>query len=320
MYNRAEAIALMNKWGKQRIPFFFFTDFTGTRAFLSTLQHLPPSVSYAFGTVQEEIPQELSFQFEKYPVSYRQFKQSFDYVVEQINLGNSYLANLTCETPITTNLTLQDIYRISNAHYKVLYDDHFVLFSPETFVQIKGDRIFSYPMKGTIDATTPNAREVILNNPKETAEHVTIVDLIRNDLSQVASNVHVPKFRFITPIKTHEKTLLQVSSEICGDLDAAWSERLGDILFQLLPAGSISGAPKQETVRIIQQAERYNREFYTGVCGLFDGQQLDSGVMIRFIQNHSGQLVYKSGGGITSFSDAASEYQELTDKVYVPLY
>ena len=102
-------------------------------------------------------------------------------------------------------------------------------------------------------------------------------------------------------------------------MDPDWKDQIGEILFKLLPAGSISGAPKKETVRIIQQAESYDRNFYTGVCGVFDGESLDSGVMIRFIENLGNQLIYKSGGGITSFSKAESEYQEIIDKVYVPV-
>ena len=174
-------------------------------------------------------------------------------------------------------------------------------------------------MKGTIDATIENAEQVILNDPKETAEHNTIVDLIRNDLSMVAKNVRVEKFRYIEKIITTDKTLLQVSSKITGILEDDFQSRLGDIIFDLLPAGSVSGAPKKKTVEIIQGNENYNRGFYTGVFGYFDGSLLDSGVMIRFIEKTKNGLTYKSGGGITFMSNPESEYQELIDKVYVPI-
>ena len=174
-------------------------------------------------------------------------------------------------------------------------------------------------MKGTIDAALPNAHQSIMDDVKETAEHVTIVDLIRNDLSQVARNVEVTKFRYIDRLSTHDKELLQVSSEIRGDVGENWCEQIGDILAKLLPAGSISGAPKPETLKIIQQNEDFKREFYTGICGQFDGEQLDTGVMIRFIKQVDDQLIFCSGGGITSFSDAQKEYQEMVDKVYLPI-
>jgi para-aminobenzoate synthetase component 1 len=90
-------------------------------------------------------------------------------------------------------------------------------------------------------------------------------------------------------------------------------------LFKLLPAGSISGAPKQKTVEIIKEAETHQRGYYTGVCGIFDGENLDSGVMIRYIENQNGQLIYKSGGGITVNSEPDYEYNEMIDKIYVPI-
>jgi len=185
-------------------------------------------------------------------------------------------------------------------------------------VRIDDGKISSFPMKGTIDASMPGAEAAILNNPKETAEHNTIVDLIRNDLSMVASNVQVDRFRYAEKIVTHEKTLLQVSSEISGVLPEGYQADLGNIFRKLLPAGSISGAPKAKTLQIIREAETYSRGFYTGVFGLYNGSTLDSGVMIRFIRNDGSKLTFCSGGGITVNSDPQSEYQELIDKVYVP--
>ena len=87
----------------------------------------------------------------------------------------------------------------------------------------------------------------------------------------------------------------------------------------MLPAGSITGAPKQKTVKIIRETEGYDRGYYTGVFGIFDGRDLDSCVLIRFIENIEGQLVYKSGGGITFQSDPWKEYNEMIKKVYVPV-
>jgi para-aminobenzoate synthetase component 1 len=196
--------------------------------------------------------------------------------------------------------------------------DGFVVFSPEIFVKIHGGHIYSYPMKGTIDASIPNASAVILNDEKESAEHATIVDLIRNDISMVADRVHVSKYRYLDEIETNDGTLLQVSSEIKGRLAEDWNRHVGDIMFSLLPAGSISGAPKKKTLEIISNSESYDRGFYTGVMGLFDGENLDSAVMIRFVENVGGGLVFKSGGGITSRSDMKMEYEEMKRKVYVP--
>jgi para-aminobenzoate synthetase component 1 len=229
------------------------------------------------------------------------------------------LLNLTFPTKIKTNYTLEEIFYTSEAKYKLLFENKFVVFSPETFVQIKGSKIFSFPMKGTIDASIENAAEKLLNDPKELAEHNTIVDLIRNDLSIVAKKVRVENFRYIDEVKTFNKTLLQTSSKIIGELERKYNEKLGEIIFSLLPAGSISGAPKKKTVEIIKEAENYDRGYFTGIFGIFDGSNLDSAVMIRFIENINGELYFKSGGGITFMSNPELEYQEMIDKVYVPI-
>lgn len=175
-------------------------------------------------------------------------------------------------------------------------------------------------MKGTIDATMPFAEEILREDEKETAEHATIVDLIRNDLSMVAEQVCVERYRYIDRINTNHGSILQTSSEITGKLPTGYLSSLGTILFRLLPAGSITGAPKKKTIEIIANAESYNRGFYTGIAGYFDGNNLDSFVMIRFIEQENNRLYFRSGGGITCNSKAESEYNEMIQKVYVPIY
>ncbi|MDO5616223.1 MAG: chorismate-binding protein, partial [Cruoricaptor ignavus] len=96
--------------------------------------------------------------------------------------------------------------------------------------------------------------------------------------------------------------------------------KVGSIMKTLLPAGSILGAPKPKTLEIILQAEDFARGYYTGVCGWFDGENLDSCVMIRFIEKENRKLFFKSGGGITHLSRLDEEYQEMKNKIYVPIY
>jgi para-aminobenzoate synthetase component 1 len=313
-----DAIRKMNEYGAMRVPFLFIVDFEMNKSVVLSSDEISNSkISFAIGETEiAEIQKEIHFKI--YPVEFEKYKEAFDHVVHQISLGNSYLTNLTFPTRIETNLSLEEIYTYSRARYKLLLEDEFVVFSPECFVKIENGIISSYPMKGTIDASIPSAEEIILADEKEMAEHITIVDLIRNDLSIVASDVHVEKFRYMEKLKTNKKSLLQVSSKIVGELKGNYHERLGDIIFSMLPAGSISGAPKKKTVEIIQNAEKLGRGFYTGVFGYYDGKNLDSAVMIRFIEQTPEGLVYRSGGGITFMSDANSEYQELIDKVYVP--
>jgi para-aminobenzoate synthetase component 1 len=259
------------------------------------------------------------FILEKKPVTVEHYTTAFNYIQDNQKEGNSYLANLTFPTEIKTTLSLKDIFYQSNARYRLWYRDKFVVFSPEIFVKIKNNIISSFPMKGTIDASLYDAENLILNDEKEAAEHLTIVDLIRNDLSRVSKNVTVEKYRYIETISTAEKNLLQVSSVISGHLENNYRENLGQILQELLPAGSVTGAPKHKTVEIIKSAENYNRGYYCGICGYYDGNSLDSGVMIRFIEKENNRLFFKSGGGITVYSGLISEYQEMIDKVSIPL-
>lgn len=319
-----KAISQINLLAARREPFLFIADFNCEKNIVLPLNQVDPSeiLFNINGTCNySNIPAfNKEFTLTKKPIVFEEFKKVFDKVHHQLKIGNSYLTNLTFTTPITCNHSLKEIFFRSKAKFKLWMKDQFVVFSPEIFLQLKGHTITSFPMKGTIDASHENARSSILANTKEMAEHVSIVDLIRNDMSIYASNVRVDRFRYIDEVQTHEKKLLQVSSEISGELDDRSLKNIGEVIFSLLPAGSISGAPKHNTLEIIREAENYNRGYYTGVFGIFDGNSLDSGVMIRFIEQQSSGLVFKSGGGIHSLSDPKSEYQEMIDKVYVPIY
>lgn len=307
--------------GKAGTPFLFLTDFSGQQIETYTFEELEDSNILfdiqGFTNIDKTPFLPKKWYFEKQSISYDQYLKGFKLVQKNIRAGETFLLNYTCATPVRTNLSLPQIFHLSSAKYKLLCPGRFTFFSPETFVKIKNGLIRTYPMKGTIDASLPNAREQILADKKEIAEHNTIVDLLRNDLSRVAKKVRVKRFRYVEKIPTNGKHLLQVSSEITGQLPDGWQGQIGNIFKKLLPAGSVSGAPKKKTIEIIRQAEGQERGFYTGIVGLFDGQQLDSGVAIRFIEKTKNEMQFRSGGGITCFSDPASEYQEMVDKVYL---
>lgn len=252
------------------------------------------------------------------PEPYERYKERFDIVMRGLKRGDSFLTNLTVRTPIETSLSLREIFNLSTAPYCLYYPNRFVCFSPEIFMRIDNGIISTNPMKGTIDACVPNAEEVILGDEKETREHNTVVDLLRNDLGMFAENIQVDKFRYIDRIHTNERDILQVSSKISGRLPADYPGRLGDILFGMLPAGSVSGAPKSSTVKMIREAEIIPRGYYTGIFGVFDGRSLDSAVMIRFIEEQDGKRYFRSGGGITVMSRPREEYCEVMEKIYLP--
>ncbi|MDD5052845.1 MAG: aminodeoxychorismate synthase component I [Sulfuricurvum sp.] len=296
---------------------FFYTNFTGELLHCFTLEELKKEdVEFAFNSESDSTNSPHKPHY--VPVTFEEYSQKFETVQNHIRNGNTYLLNLTQPSVIKTDYTLNEIYTMAHAPYKMRVKDNFICFSPEPFITINNNIIHTYPMKGTIDASVPDAINRILNDPKELAEHTMIVDLLRNDLGIVAKNIKVEKFRFISTIDTGNKKLHQVSSHVLGTLDRNWKEKAGELLRHLLPAGSISGTPKRKTVEIIKEIEEYDRGYFTGVFGYYDGENLYSAVAIRFIERINGNLIYKSGGGITAESDAISEYSEMIDKIYIP--
>ena len=387
---KQEIIDKINQLASQDEPFLFVINYQGDKAFIRLLSDINPEEclfdfegrgnfsharketlkeeAWKKETLKEEIS-ETTWQID--PPLYEDYERSFNIVKSNIMAGNSYLTNLTCRVPVSCNLSLEEIFHRAKGKYKLLLrrkrtqaEDKahlkeenieenltpFVCFSPETFVRIKGGRIYSYPMKGTLDASLPNAEKLLMEDRKEAAEHATIVDLIRNDLSRVAENVRVDKYRYIDVLHTNKGDILQTSSEISGRLPEDYPHHLGEILDAQLPAGSITGAPKDKTMQIIQEAEGYDRGFYTGIMGIYDQGELNSAVMIRFIEEEtspvdfetdgeknfkasegkgdeasegkrdeaSRKLYFKAGGGITSKSDCRKEYEEVIQKIYLP--
>jgi para-aminobenzoate synthetase component 1 len=323
MYNCKSAVNEMNELGKERTPFLFIFDFLCKSPIVINLNKVnDEEILYSLNGISNTSltpANNKQLNFGVVPAEKARYEKAFQKVQHHIHHGDSFLLNLTMPSKIESNYSLKDIFFASKAKYKLWLKDTFVVFSPEIFVQTNKNTISSFPMKGTIDARLPNAEELLLKSEKELAEHFTIVDLIRNDLSMISKEVKVEKFRFIDKIKTNKGDLLQMSSEIKGKLPANWQNNIGTIIGRMLPAGSISGAPKKKTLEIIQETEQYDRGFYTGIFGVFDGENIDSGVMIRFVEQTKSGMIYKSGGGITAKSNLKEEYEELIQKVYIPI-
>lgn len=315
---------LMDELSQKKVPFFFMIDFLMENVEIFTENEIEKTglkndfKGFKTDINEQEFPREIIF--ESFPPSEDSYKKGFDIVQNHLKKGNSYLVNYTCKTEIKTNLSLENLYQISQAKYKVLYPENWMFFSPETFIEIIDNEVFTYPMKGTIDAEIENAADILKNNEKEKAEHYTVVDLLRNDLSMIADDVKLDEFQKIDFLKTRQKNLLAMSSKISGKLKPEFKGKIGSIMKTVLPAGSVLGSPKPKTLEIILEAENYSRGFYTGVCGWFDGENLDSCVIIRFIEKENDKLYFKSGGGITHLSNFADEYQEMKNKIYVPIY
>jgi para-aminobenzoate synthetase component 1 len=324
-FSQIETIDLMNKLGQENRPFLFIISYNLEANLVIPLNELDKDkIQFDFSGKRNSFKR--NFKLSPYKIDFKLYKNAFSQVKENLLSGNSFLTNLTVSTPVSPTLDLWAIYQNANAKYKLWITDQLACFSPETFVTVteKGG-IATFPMKGTIDASLPNAENVLKSDKKELYEHTTIVDLLRNDLSKVADTIKVERFQYIDKItKEDGSQILQMSSEIRGQLPENWRYTLGDWFFELLPAGSICGAPKAKTLQIIEKAEKDlhlngSRGFYTGVCGVFDGQTLNSAVMIRFIDKTQDGYVFKSGGGITHLSNVEKEYEEIYQKLYVPV-
>ena len=323
--DKKETIETINRLAAEGRPFLFVINYKADRSYVcGTDETDPKEILYDF-CGKSNIPdgikphKEGKPSLKAHPISYDEYLHSFDTVRQAIAEGKTCLVNLTCATPIDIDIDLKEVFLRSQAMYRLWIKDRFTVFSPEIFVRIENGRISSYPMKGTIDATIPDAENVILNDPKETAEHESVVKLLSDDLSLVSDNIEVRRFRYIDRIETNKGPILQTSSEIEGRLPDDWREHLGDILMRMLPGGSIAGHPKKESLGVIARAENYDRGYYTGIAGIFDGRNLDSTVLIRYMEQTPDSVIFKSGGGITADSDPRKEYEEMIRKVYVPV-
>ena len=313
----------LNQWGREKKSFVFLIDFEQKKPLAWPIDDCPDRFQFKFTKanslkqVEATFPEVENTVLTKHPIKISDYHYKFNQVMDALQKGDSFLMNLTIPTPVQNTINLQTYFDHAKSKYVIWLKNDFIAFSPETFIQIEAGTISTFPMKGTIDASLQNAKKLLLNDPKEYAEHATMVDLLRNDLSRVASKVRVTNFRYYEEISTQSGKIGQVSSAIQGELPKDYATRIGSILYELLPAGSVSGAPKKKTVELIASIEGTDRGYYTGIAGYFDGVDLDSCVLIRYL---GADNIYHSGGGITFQSDMASEYQEMINKVYVPVF
>lgn len=345
IHDRQSGIAKLNSLGASRTPHFFLVDFLKSTWFVCTQPDLPawelrfrirggPSHPADFANTTATPGSGLSaggFSVLR-PPAFADYLRAFRRVQAEQTSGNSYVCNLTGRTEASIPGGLASIARVADAEFVLHVADRritshpFAVFSPEGFLATSGDTVSTRPMKGTRRwraaglQSSQDALQELLADSKEEDEHRTVVDLLRNDLGIVGTRVRVPEWRYAEFIPNAEGGLWATSSLVQADLPPDWRANLGSILESVLPAGSVSGAPKLETLRIISEAEGRDRGFYTGVAGWFDGEALRSWVLIRFVEEEApGKFVFRSGGGITTRSSAAAEYLELVAKAALPL-
>lgn len=253
-----------------------------------------------------------------------QWTAAVETIRDGIARGDVYQANLTRRTsrelPISPR-RLADLLWVDNpVPWAICIDtgtEAVVSNSPELFLDadLASRRVASAPIKGTVPrflgGSEEAARSALLASEKDAAEHLMIVDLIRNDLGRVceAGSVHVPAFRTVRSFRH----LHHLESTVAGTLRAG--TRLSDILVATLPGGSITGAPKRAALGFIRRLEPVARGPYTGAAGFVrgDGTAMFN-VAIRTAILLGETVSYHAGGGIVWDSDPLLEWEETETK------
>lgn len=187
--------------------------------------------------------------------------------------------------------------------------------SPESQVIIKNDKVTVHPIAGTFKRTGNDEQDKelavqLLQDAKENAEHVMLVDLARNDLSKYSQNVHVTEYK-----KVHYFShVIHLVSKVEGILST--EKNPFTILGSTFPAGTLSGAPKYKAMQIIDALENTPRGFYGGTIGFFGfNGNCNHAIMIRTFLSKNNTLTYQAGAGIVANSSPDSELQEVNNKL-----
>lgn len=257
-------------------------------------------------------------------LSFNDYQQSFAKVQQALVDGQSYQINLTKNIYANTTLNSQDLYTMLKKQQPVKYaaylpflNPDIISISPELFFKKEATKLTVKPMKGTAKLSGNDVKDLevyqeLKSCDKNKAENLIIVDLLRNDLSGVAKT-HTVKVDKLFSIEKY-KDLLQMTSEVSAEIDSQISLR--KILDSLFPCGSITGAPKERTMKLIKSIEKDNRGVYTGSIGYISpNNDMCFNVAIRTIQKYQNDLQIGVGGGITVYSDVESEWHEMDTKI-----
>lgn len=215
--------------------------------------------------------------------------------------------------PLSYFLRLRKQHPAPYAAFMRIGDVSIASISPELFVSVHGKRVLSSPIKGTRKRSADQRQDMELMNqlgedPKERAENLMIVDLIRNDMSVVCepSSVSVESLLAVRSYSTVHQLVSDVAGELREDMTAL------DALRSLFPGGSMTGAPKIKAMEIIAELESSDRGIYSGALGYITGEgEMELGMVIRTAVFSDNEVTIGIGGGITSDSIPASEHEEI---------
>lgn len=257
-------------------------------------------------------------------LSKESYKRSFDAIYQALKEGRSYQVNFTQPFEASYTGELWELYKKVSLKNPVPFSAFLrgekasiLSFSPERFLLQDGGRLVSSPIKGTIARST-NPREdeqlkkQLIHSLKNQAEHVMIVDLLRNDLGKISlpGSVKVPSFCSIQSYQYLHHMVSDIEG-YCGD-----TMHPLEVFFSCFPGGSITGAPKLESMRIIHEQEKQARGVYCGSIGYFSSHgRFDMNIAIRTMTAKEGILHLAAGGGIVIDSLWEEEYQECYLKI-----
>lgn len=255
-----------------------------------------------------------------------EYAAAFSRIQRHILDGDCYQINLTQRLSLGYNGDSWELYRYVRAinaapmaAFMRLPGQAVLSCSPERFLRCSGNRVESSPIKGTRPRASPGYEDRaqagdLVTSPKDKAENLMIVDLLRNDLARacVPGSIAVPKLFDLQSYTTVHHMVSSISGQLRQDKDCL------DLLRACFPGGSITGAPKRRAMQIIEELEKGRRHLYCGsIFYAANNGNMDSNITIRTMVHEAGQLHYWAGGGIVHDSVEEQEYQEMFTKAAV---
>lgn len=269
----------------------------------------------------------LSFEF-KPRTNREEYLKHVNELKEEIQQGNIYeinycqeyyVENVELNNPLSAYFKLNSITKAPYSAYMNINDFVLMSGSPERYIQRKKNTLSSSPIKGTIKRGESLEEDELLkkqlfNDPKERSENVMIVDLVRNDLSRIATknSVEVDELFGIHTFETVHQMISTISCKVESEIT------FSDILNATFPMGSMTGAPKISAMQLIEKHEDFKRGLYSGSVGLIaPNGDFDFNVIIRSIQYNKRKkyLSCSVGGAITIQSEAEKEFEECNVKI-----
>lgn len=257
-------------------------------------------------------------------MSREQYGEKFRQIQEYLHSGDCYQINLAQRFSAEYQgdewqafLSLSRSNRAPFSAFIRLAQNTLLSISPERFLWLEEHQIQTRPIKGTLPRLSDPAQdrlqaERLANSPKDRAENLMIVDLLRNDIGRVAQpgTVRVPELFVVEPFPAVHHLVSTITATLPAESTAT------DLLRACFPGGSITGAPKIRAMEIIEQLEPQRRNAYCGNIGYISCcGTMDTNITIRTLLTENGRIYCSAGGGIVADSQEQAEYQETFDKI-----